>query len=563
MKPRLPRLTSKALAAATAAATAATALWLASTPACLGETQPPNLTQPATPETSETPAATPGRLSLEQCWNLALQRNRDIQIERINPAIARLSVMAAGAAYDPWIIADNRWENLADSGGLDPADLNNDTPYQANSESSRIALTGLTPSGMTYSLNADYAHSYGERDFEEFEGYNVRLLATVRQPLLRNLWIDSARYTLRTAKLGVRTSEHALRFRITEVMWQVATAFHELGFAREQRRIRAELRDIRQALLDNVRRQIQGGVLTALEESQAASQLANAEVDLALADQTVALASNNLRTLLGDAWNQPNHPFPDLDGALTPLPVILDLEESWRDADTDRADLALMRVTRDQSELDIRFWRNQLYPSLDVVAGYGRRGASTSQVLPPPFPPTNPSFTSAWDEISAGSNPNKTIGFVFSMPLTRRNERSRFRNAIETRNQADLRIQQLEEWVRREIADAHTLASNARERLDLTRKAREFAAAALEAEERKLTSGASAVFFVLQLQSNLAAARIAERRAQTDLLQAIHQIHRCDGTLLRKNGYHFEAAPQEPGTRSTLDPGVARSPSDR
>jgi outer membrane protein TolC len=555
MKPRPTRITSNALAAATAA----TALWFASTPACLGETQPPDLTQPATPETSETPAATPGRLSLEQCWNLALQRNRDIQIERINPAIARLSVMAAGAAYDPWIVADNRWENLADSGGLDPADLNNDTPYQANSESSRIALTGLTPSGMTYSLNADYAHSYGVRDFEQFDGYNVRLLATVRQPLLRNLWIDSARYTLRSAKLGVRTSEHALRFRITEVMWQVATAFHELGFAREQRRIRAELRDIRQSLLDNVRRQIQGGVLTALEESQAASQLANAEVDLALADQTVALAANNLRTLLGDAWNHPNQPFPDLDGALAPLPVILDLEESWRDADSDRADLALMRVTRDQSELDIRFWRNQLFPSVDVVAGYGRRGASTSRNSVP----VNSSFTSAWDEITDGSNPNKTIGFVFSMPLTRRNERSRFRTAIETRNQADLRIQQLEEWVRREIADAHTLASNARERLELTRKAREFAGAALEAEERKLTSGASAVFFVLQLQSNLAAARIAERRAQTDLLQAIHQIHRCDGTLLRKNGYHFEAAPQEPGTRSTLDPGIARSPSDR
>lgn len=477
------------------------------------------------------------RLTLEECWRTALERNRELQIERVNPVLARLTLDLAGGAYDPLLVVDNRWESLADSGGLDPADFSRDAIYEADSEVSRMGLTGLLPSGMTYTLAGDYAHSDGLRNFLDFDSYSLRMAATVRQPLLRNAWIDSARFNVRVSRLAVRSTEEALRFRVLEVMCRVAVAFHELGFAREQRRIQADLRDVRRALLQSVRQRIQGGTLTVLDESQAAAQLASAEAGLAAADQAVALAAHELRTLLGDDWSDPRKALTELDGALELRPFVLDLDDSWQRAIADRPDLAQLRLEMDRSDLDVRFWRNQLFPNLDVLAGYGRRGASTAQAIPPVEP--SASLTEAWEQVLDGAAPSQSIGFIFSMPLTRRVERSRFRNARELRNQVELRVRQHEEWVRREVADAHSVATLARERVALTREARVLAEEALAAEERKLAAGGSALFFVLQLQGDRAGARLAEARAKVDYLQAAYRLQRADGSLPGANGFTF------------------------
>ncbi len=488
------------------------------------------------------PASAPGPrsepLTLEDCWRLALERNRELQIERVNPVLARLSLEQAGGAYDPLFVADTRWESLADSGGLDPADFSRDAIYQADSEVSRMGLSGILPTGLTYSLTGDYAHSTGLRNGFDFDSYSVRLAATARQPLLRNAWIDPVRYQIRLNRLLVRSSDHVLRFRVLDVMSRVALAFQELGFVREQRRVLHELLGIRQDLLDTVRRRIRGGTLTVLDESQAAARLASARADLAASDQAVALAAHELRTLLGDAWVRPGVGVPELAGALDSRPVVLDLEACWRQAEVERPDLHALRVQFDQSQLDVRFWRNQLFPNLDLVAGYGRRGASIAQMFPPGT--VEASLSEAWDEVQQGDTPSRSVGFIFSMPLSRRVERSRFRGSQELRNQAELRVRQQEELVRREVADAHAMAWSARERVELTREARALAEAALAAEERKLDSGGSALFFVLQLQTERAAARVAELRARADLLQSTIRLQRADGSLLRRYGFEFQ-----------------------
>jgi outer membrane protein TolC len=119
-------------------------------------------------------------------------------------------------------------------------------------------------------------------------------------------------------------------------------------------------------------------------------------------------------------------------------------------------------------------------------------------------------------------------------------ERSRFRAAKDLRSQVELRVKQQEEWVRRQVADAHAMATFARERVSLTAEARRLADEALLAEQRKLAAGGSALFFVLQLQGDRAAARVSENRARADLLQALHRLQFADGTLLERNGFRLE-----------------------
>jgi outer membrane protein len=99
-----------------------------------------------------------------------------------------------------------------------------------------------------------------------------------------------------------------------------------------------------------------------------------------------------------------------------------------------------------------------------------------------------------------------------------------------------LRVKQQEELVMREISDALHTARASLERVSLTRRAREFSESALEAEERKLAGGKSTVFFVLQLQGDLAGTRSAELRAKADYNRAVSQLAFVEaGTLERSH----------------------------
>jgi outer membrane protein TolC len=71
--------------------------------------------------------------------------------------------------------------------------------------------------------------------------------------------------------------------------------------------------------------------------------------------------------------------------------------------------------------------------------------------------------------------------------------------------------------------------------VDATREARVYAEQALAAEEKKLEVGTSTPFVVLQLQSNLTAARSAEIRAVANYNEDLAQLAQFDGTIMEKH----------------------------
>ena len=66
----------------------------------------------------------------------------------------------------------------------------------------------------------------------------------------------------------------------------------------------------------------------------------------------------------------------------------------------------------------------------------------------------------------------------------------------------------------------------------MTRRAREFARRSLKAEERKLQLGTSQVFFVLDLQEDLANAEVREKSAVAEYNKAIADYELLRGSLL-------------------------------
>jgi outer membrane protein TolC len=207
---------------------------------------------------------------------------------------------------------------------------------------------------------------------------------------------------------------------------------------------------------------------------------------------------------------------------------------SWQLGLQNRADLQQLRTQAGNAELAVKFRRNQLFPSLDLVGSYGRQGVSLSQ----PFPPLPPEASSseAFNQLWNGDAPRNMIGFIFSVPLSRRAERGAYRTSQALEEQARLYVKQQEELVLREISDAVYNARSSLERTTSARRSAGYAAEALRAEEQKLQGGASDIYIVLQLQADLASARLGELEARRDYNQAVSQLRHAEGTLLEDSG---------------------------
>ena len=477
------------------------------------------------------------RLSLNDAIQAALLHNRSLQIERINPEVSRLTLSASWGIYDPLLTAQGRRENITDSGAFDPANPGVDRGFDSESDIAGVGLAGLLPSGAIYSLNGSYGHSAGSRDFLNFDSYRASGGAFLQQPLLKNSWIDLPRLTIRINRNNLKISEEGVRFIAMSVLNLVQQGYSDLVTAWEQLAVQQELLDTRGRFLRNVRRQVELGAMTVLEEKVAVSQRAQVETDLIAASNAVALAGNNLRTLMGvktDEWDEaPLAPAESLLMVEQPL----DMKSSWQRA-VQRPDLVQLIKIQENANSNLKFRRNQLFPALDLVGGYGRKGASSVQA----FPPDDPQASSgdAFDQLISGDAPNDMLGLIFTMPLSRAVERANYKTGKELVKQSQLVVKQKEELILREISDAIHTARFSFERYQSARRAVDSAQAALKAEEEKLAGGKSTLIFVTQFQADVASAKTAEVVARGDYNKAISQVHYAEGTLLDRHRVEFQ-----------------------
>jgi HAE1 family hydrophobic/amphiphilic exporter-1 len=399
-------------------------------------------------------------------------------------------------------------------------------------------LSGFLPTGMSYELGGDYADSYGVRNFENFDSYNLWAGIAVRQPLLRNFWIDQGRLLIRITKKNLKITELGVHYMVMNVINQVHQAYYDLVFARENLRVEEKLLEVRQRFDAETKQQVRVGRLPSLDEKLAESQVAQVQAGLLTARNAVALAENQLKTLLGDDFVSSVGVSLMPADRLVVVPGVFELQQSWQEGLADRPDLAQMRIDLEKADLDLKYRKNQLYPGLDLVAGYGRRGSSTRRASPPDSAVA--SLTGAFEQVWDGIAPNDMIGVIFSVPLSRAKERANYRGSRELREQLQLRIKQREELALREIDDALKTAMSNLDRVSATHKAAEYAKAAVEAEQVKLAAGRSTPYVVLQLQGDMATAESTECLARAEYLKSLSQLHFAEGSTLQKNGIVLE-----------------------
>ena len=472
------------------------------------------------------------QMSLQDCLQSALEKNLDLRIARYNPLMSLTDLRAAKAGYDPnFTIAGAH--NFDMSGGGFDSQLGITTyATTADQNSFNSSLGGLMPWGLNYSLQGNVAESYGSYgpNSPPFDFSSGSASVSLTQPLLKNFWIDQTRLNIKVAKNRIKYSELGLKQTIMATVTTVEQAYYDLIYARENVTVQAKAVELATQLVVENKKRVEVGALAPLDEKQAEAQAASSQATLIAARSTLAIQQNTVKQLVSDdyaAWQpvelQPTAP-------LTAPVRFFDRQLSWSKGLTERPDLLQAKLDVERQGVTLKYNYNQLFPELDLVGSYGHN-AGGSDIA---------EFSQALNQMAQGSRPFYSYGAQLIFPIGNDGARAAYKKSKFGMEQYVLALKKLEQTIMATIDNDIKQAQSSYQQVAATRAAREYAAEALEAEQKKLESGKSTTYTVLQMQRDLTTARGTEIQALAAYNKALAQLSLDEGSTLQRLGINLE-----------------------
>ena len=478
-------------------------------------------------------AATPGRpVTLEECLQRAIEKNLSLRIARYDPRLASLGVHAAYANYDPtfYSSAGQTYLVTPQNSFLDPSKFTPNTTTEKWNDLYSFGIGGLTPSGLTYSLDANLDRTSVYTIFSPTNktgsvirnsGYSDGASLNLRQPLLKNFWIDGTRLNIALAKNALQQSEESLRAALFDLCSSVAQNYYDLIGAEENIALQTTALSMAERLLVENRHRVEIGSLAPLSEKQAEAQAEARRSDLISAREHYDHTVNALNALITDDLAQQSEAAIESVGGLDTTPEVLNRQDSWHKALTYRPDIRQEKLSLASRQVSLKYDRNQLFPQLDLMGSYGLAGNQLQ-------------FGSVLGDVADRVNPQFSYGIELRFPLSNRQARDRLKADRMQLERQLLQFKRLEQAAMREVNDLIFAVNAAQARLATTKATQAFAEAALQAEQSKLSFGTSSSFNVLQLQRDLVSAQVAYIQSRVDFRKSLIRLAQAEGTLLEQ-----------------------------
>jgi outer membrane protein len=494
----------------------------------------------------------PLTLTLQEATRRALERNTTLAVERENLEQAGLGILGAKGAYDTFWSADLGWRRHTDP--INSAFSGAPTGKLAPENESGTASTSfsqLLPTGGSVSLLTGWERATTNGAFTILSpAYSTDILASLRQPLLRNLAIDPAREAIRVASANRDASQARLRRAVSDTIGQVDAAYWSLVAARRNVLSLESSVALADRQLSETKIRVDAGALSKTDVAQPTAERERRKGDLVLSRQRVEEAENTLKLLvLGDpsdsAWPAQIVPTDDPESSAEPVPLTAALDTAL----SRRAEISEARAARARVAVQVEGRKSDLLPRLDLVAAYGRRGLAGREnpnavglngqpvVVPGAL---EGGWGRSYGTIRDNEFPDASVGVSFSFPIGNRTARANLAIAKSELSQAAIGVSAAEQQVQAEVRNAVFALDSARQRIEAARAARLAAETQLYAEQERFQVGLSTNFLVLTRQNDLTNARVTETSALTDYRKAETELARATGVLLEQRHISIE-----------------------
>jgi outer membrane protein TolC len=464
-------------------------------------------------------------MSLQDCIQAALKHNFNVEIQRYNPEIALYNLQASYGGYDPIFNMGASHNFNVQPGSIEANGL------QLPSQTSKIddynaGISGVLPVGLQYNFSGQIDDSAFSFDTNWNSSGSVGV--SLRQPLLKNSWIDETRLTIKVNKNRLQYNQQGFREEVITTVAAVQNAYYELIYSLENVKVQEEALELSQTQLDQDKQRMQIGTLAQLSVQQDESQMAQNKANLLAAENKLGSDQLTLKNLLTDNYPEWQGVQVQPTETLSAPLVLFNLQDSWSKAMTQRPDLLQARLNVEAQGIQLKYARNQLFPELDLVGTYGWNGAGIY-------------YRGTFNEIGQGDAPFYSYGAQLTVPLANQSARKTFKATKVTLQQLVLTLKQLEQTIMVAVDNDIGTAKSDYESVQATREARIYAEEALDAEQKTYAVGKATTFEVLQYQSTLTSARGAEILALATYEEALANLSADEGSTLDKLGINIEA----------------------
>jgi outer membrane protein TolC len=516
-------------------------------------------------------------VTLDQVLTMALANNKDIEASRIDRLESEYTLTGAQGAYDPLFNVNGYWEQqitpIASAlGGSSTGSLLNKI-WQADP-----GITQPLPwYGGTVKVDLSSEDAFSNNTFLSLNPqYETALNFSYTQPLWRNLMYDSNRHQIDVAKKNRSLTDEQFRQRVMAIVQQAEQGYWELEYAYNNLQVQLEAVRIGIQQDESNRRQEEQGLLAPIDVVAAQTQLANFEVGAYAAQSALTSAENALKELI-----LPERSDPLWSTALVPVtpadvkPPLIPLGDAIAQAMANRPEIAEVKINGEINEKDVRYYRNQTKPQINLTALYSRAGLA-GVVLPPgpnPFtsafgplttqinelsslaglaPLTGVSFGSgtippvlvgnygqSLSQIWNGNFPTTEVQLSISLPIRNRTADANLGKSLAETRRIRNQMQQTEQNIQSDVRTGMETVQMAQLRLQAAQVARESAEEQYQSEQRQFRAGTSTLFLVQQRQATMITARSQERRSEADMSEAIAAFQLATGTILAERNINL------------------------
>ena len=510
-------------------------------------------------------------LSLQDAVKMALENNRDIEIERLKVQLHDFKVRAAQGVYDPNLDVNLYYERQTipvtslfsggENGRLKSSTFANSTtltqrlPWQGASIEATFENNRTTSDNIFNSLNPQFTN---------------RMSFNFTQPLFRNRKIDAPRHEIKVAKKRLDLSDSEFRQRVVEIISQVHRAYWDLVFARRDQEIKRESVELARVQLESNQRKVEKGTLAPLDVVSARVELERRTDEAEAATEAIHRAENALKTLLiqttnDELWNSEILPS---EQSQIDSDSLMPYDEAIKLAFENRPEMEQYRLRKEINKIDVEYYGNQTRPQVDFIAGYAVTGfAGKERTTTNPFLSSNdvlfnrvnqlsqiaglpviaPVLTESFpDRLTGGYGQSVAnlfrnnyhawrIGVNINFSIRNRTAKANLGYALAERRQIDAQLERTQQAIEAEVRNALQAIVVAHRRFDTARNSSVDAELQHKGEQRKFEAGLSTNFLVLDRQNALSAARGRELRALTDYNKAMVELQRVLSTTLSSN----------------------------
>jgi outer membrane protein TolC len=487
-----------------------------------GQTPAAPAQPPATPASQAVVSEGPQiQISADDAVRMALENNLGIRAERLSPQMQALAVSQTRSAFTPIVFANTS----KNSNSNPPQNFLAGSSFTINSgfRSNAGVVQQLKWGGGRYQASLDGSRNTTSDPTDPF---NPRLSSNFNfnftQPLLRDFNIDATRQQLLVGQKQEEIVNLDLQQQIAQTSRSVRAGYYDLIGAIKQLQVAQQSLDLAKESLKNNQRRVDVGTIPQIDIVEAQAEVSRNEEGVILAEAQVKAFEDVLRTLIMNP-SQPDFWTARLTPSEEPVlaPQVVNVEAAIQNALDKRTDLAQQRRRMDQTDITLKYARNQKLPSVNAIVNYGLAGVGGTRTLYEQSPGGLPvavgsaqrSFSDALRDIFGNEFKTWSVQFQVSYPIGTSAADAGFAQAKLQREQEVTTLQAMQVQVSAQVREAGRQVDTSLKRVEATKNARGFAEKRYDAEQKRINVGLSSTFQLLQAQRDLNSARLAELNA--------------------------------------------------